>query len=494
MFESLKSKVSDWFLSKRFGLQPEAVSRLVRLGRIYDHLSDSSPVFGTARSLAESWVEDNPMNLPRPDEDENQWTTISGGSTNSVYDRIYTDDYRVSMLKWARYACRVLPHGNAVDTIKNFVSGKGAKLVFSEGYERLQSQWDKWEKLSGFNRRQKEIIRRIIRDGECFLRWFVGNKGIPDFRFIDPLDIRTPSYKQADVFGGVCVSGIVFNPEDYRDVFGYWICRDKTEEYVEAKEIIAFKNCDETEARGMTYLESVLPAMQAYSSWLNNRVKMSRTQSFFAIHKKITNGTPSQVSDLRGFPTTEYATTNSGRYRSTAIKPGSILTTSDNIQYELLTPKSYATDAKADGRAILLTIAAGLGISEYMITGDASNNNRASIEVAETPSVRNFEDWQDSLADFFLQIASQVLMLDNVEVTITWPRIVARNEQSEVMVSTFLLDNKLASKHTIAGKFDIDLDEEMKTMESEPEEEESDEDEVPKADKSGEEDEKSEDK
>lgn len=463
MFENLKNRVREWVLQDAFGLPASAVKRFVRLGKVYDDMAEQMPVFGAAKTLANSFVQDDPMNIPKPDADEDQWQAYG---LNSFYSKINSDSYREALVEWARYACRVYPHGGSVRTIANFVIGKGVDFDFPENSERLQKIWNAWEDETKFRRRQKEIFKRLLTDGECFIRWFIRKDGVQDFRFIDPLWIKTPTITNADIDGGKCFSGVVVNPEDYADIYGYWICRDEySAEFVPSSDMSVIKLGLETDVRGFTILESVLPSIQGYRDWLNDRRSVQKTQSFFAIHKKISNASPSQVADLRGFPTTEYGTTDSRRYRATTIKSGSVITTSDNVELDLMTPNSYARDAEADGRAILLTIAAGLGIAEYMVTGDASNNNRASMEISETPSVRNFEDWQTMLSEFFLDIVKRVLSVDFVhDVTVTWPALIARNITDEIASSSFLLDKGIASKDTIATKFGVDYDAELEKM------------------------------
>ena len=45
-----------------------------------------------------------------------------------------------------------------------------------------------------WQQRQQEIVRRVDRDGEAFLRFFVDRAGITRVRFIEPDQVATPSF------------------------------------------------------------------------------------------------------------------------------------------------------------------------------------------------------------------------------------------------------------------------------------------------------------
>ena len=66
-------------------------------------------------------------------------------------------------------------------------------------------------------------------------------------------------------------------------------------------------------------------------------------------------------------------------------------------------------EGAGDGRHILLNIAAGSGLAEYMVTGDASNANYSSSMVAESPAVKEFEDIQDESKDAYIEIWDRVM-------------------------------------------------------------------------------------
>jgi hypothetical protein len=100
-------------------------------------------------------------------------------------------------------------------------------------------------------------------------------------------------------------------------------------------------------------------------------------------------------------------------------------------------------DAKEDGRAILLTLAAATGLPEYMFTGDGSNANYASTMVAESPGVREFESWQDFFTPPIVQLHRWALVAGaragaiegltedqakTIPIKVEWPPMLARNE------------------------------------------------------------------
>ena len=78
---------------------------------------------------------------------------------------------------------------------------------------------------------------------------------------------------------------------------------------------------------------------------------------------------------------------------------GTILTASDNIDYNLMSANLEARDAAEDGRRIVLDVSAGLGMPLPLLTGDVSETTYAGLLVAESPFVRRAQDCQHMLAD-----------------------------------------------------------------------------------------------
>ena len=56
---------------------------------------------------------------------------------------------------------------------------------------RVQKLLEQFEEENRWQLRQQEIVRRLDRDGEAFLRFFVDGLGITRVRFIEPDQIAT---------------------------------------------------------------------------------------------------------------------------------------------------------------------------------------------------------------------------------------------------------------------------------------------------------------
>ena len=61
-----------------------------------------------------------------------------------------------------------------------------------------QKLLDRFQRENRWQERQQEIVRRMDRDGEAFLRFFVDPSGLTRVRFIEPDQISTPPLLATD--------------------------------------------------------------------------------------------------------------------------------------------------------------------------------------------------------------------------------------------------------------------------------------------------------
>src|SRR5689334_9116606 len=65
-----------------------------------------------------------------------------------------------------------------------------------------------------------EIVRRVDRDGEAFLRFFLGPDGTTRIRFVEPDQVATPADMARDPSASL---GIQTDADDVETVLGYYI-------------------------------------------------------------------------------------------------------------------------------------------------------------------------------------------------------------------------------------------------------------------------------
>jgi hypothetical protein len=122
--------------------------------------------------------------------------------------------------------------------------------------------------------------------------------------------------------------------------------------------------------------------------------------------KKV-EGTPTEVGNLAAtLPTARRQSQN--ETKRTNFRGGTMITAGPGVDYKMESPNINASDVKEDGRNIILAMAAGMNMPEY-IFGDASNANYASTMIAESPFVKQIQSHQVFFEYHFGQIFKKVL-------------------------------------------------------------------------------------
>ena len=257
----------------------------------------------------------------------------------------------------------------------------------------MQLWWKDFEKRNKFAQRAKEIVLRAARDGDVFLRRFLLANGRIVVRFIEPAHVHgdgpgagatIDDSPDGAVEKTVIAQGIEYLERDVETVVAYHVRQTLTATPVRvpAEEIIHLKaNADLNDLRGVPLLESVLPKITNYELWEQARVLLNRARTAVVLVRKITGATQTQAARVVAgrLPAGTSASgreiqTDSGR-REAMFKPGTILTPSEGVDYEFKAPHLEARDAGEDGRRILLSIAAAMGIPEMLLTGAWANAN-----------------------------------------------------------------------------------------------------------------------
>ena len=331
------------------------------------------------------------------DTDEDGWSLIGGAEIRGLEAVDQT-----TMREQAQTMYYKNPHArNIVRLFEKYIVGKGFKINPKSEDESLIAYWENFLAVNDMKKRAKEIVRRTIRDGEVFIRWFLDGL-TPVIRFMNAADVKTP-LKEQDTNEH---QGIQTNPQDIEDVTGYWY----NNELIPAEEVTHLKILvDSDVVRGRSLLEVIMPFLSMYYKWLNTRMKLSMLRSTVALIKKVT-GTRTQAANIVSDQNTNISKAPDSSSYTKAPEGVSVITTNQGVDYDFKTPNLQAADVHHDGRAVLLAVAAGCGLPEFMVTSDASNANYASTMVAEGPAVMEFEDWQETFAILFNEIFERVIL------------------------------------------------------------------------------------
>ena len=430
-------------------------------------------------------------------DDDTGWDVLySGGQsvTGGVLSESNLETAREQSRKFARWN----PHARGVlRSLSKFVIGRGVTFapkfsgdkIDKKLVEQYVNYWDAWVKIEKFRRKQKESVRRLTRDGEFFLRSFEDVlHGYLKIRFLEPDRIKNPSgyNEKSGLLDGKQVRGnltygIETSRKDIENVFFYYYETSGDPGYIRipAKQVIHKKLfADSNRKRGFPFLETMLYDCKTYRDWLKDRVVLNKIRTAIALVREIdpTMGTKSQVQGIRDQERAQTSGIKSSKMQ--LPEPGTMIT-ARGVNYKFLTPDLDAKDSAEDGRHILLSIAAGSGLAEYMVTGDASNANYSSSMVAESPAVKEFEDIQDELQDCFIEIYDNVIAfgrkhskdLPSVgptpECDLTFPVLINRDVKREADAFGLYDSQRIMSKKTIRGKLGLNNEIENENLKTE---------------------------
>jgi len=348
---------------------------------------------------------------------------------------------------------------------------KGAEAPASLEKE-VQHVLDEFIYENAWQARQQEIVRRMDRDGEVFLRYSVDGRGITRIRFVEPDQVQTPKE-----LGNLPAAsfGIQTEPEDVESVLGYFI----DGEPVEANTIQHRKaNVDRNVKRGLPLYYPVRKNLRRIEKLLRNMSVVAEIQSAIALIRKHRGASRSGVEQFVGGQSdATSAETASGRTRRLSqYSPGTILDAPDGLDYDFPASGIDSSNFVAVLQAELRAVASRLVMPEFMFTSDASNSNYASTLVAEGPAVKMFERLQANLKNEDENVMWRVvenavsqgrLHHDTrrlVNIQITPPSLRVRDQLRDCQVERIAYEKGLISPQTWSLRLGLDYDQEQKNL------------------------------
>lgn len=419
-------------------------------------------------------------------EDGRPWMLLGGNDTKTA-ETIQNEQ----QLMAARNECRLLAEFNefAINGHENrisYVVGSGHTYAVAakkdeepseDIIKETQAVIDEFVERNKWQQRQQEIVRRIDRDGEVFIRVFERLDGL-SIRFVEPGQVATPE-SQLDV--PRATFGILTDAEDVETIEGYFVDGD----FLPAEQIQHRKgNVDFNVKRGRPLFWPVRKNLQRAEKILRNMSTVAEIQAAIALIRKHGSGTGATNADAfvkgirSGDPRTD-PTTGRESYRR-RYEPGSILDVSASTEYEFPSHAIEADKFVTILQAELRAIAARLVMPEFMLTSDASNANFASTMVAEGPAVKMFDRLQwgmivddKELIGREIQIAVDANRLNQealtLEVNAVPPNLATRDRLQEVQADAILVDKRAMSRETMSERHDLDPDAEKEKIDKERE-------------------------
>lgn len=398
----MSEEVTDLFqttsVEARLGLTDADIQLLTPQSQLtredYEELSE--------RYVVLQWEHQNYTNgIVDEDDDAEDWKSL---------DKI--EDDREKRFKQARYLVRKCPHVKRTQNLyQYYILGnkyRPSVAPIIEDYDELDESDEKkhkkiakqvdkaWKTFRRENRRSwtpAEKLSRAIRDGEV-ITWIKDREWPPAFRFKDPEEIT-------DGKGDSGTKGIKTDPNDVTVPLHYQVYDSERGEVVQeigAEDITHWKiNVDSNEKRGRTQYESTIDIVRQLMSLVHNEVTHRTAQSAIVLIRKVAGrNKPRQLADNAYTSTTSYPEREISREK---LRAGSIITSSNNVEYEFAQPQGNFSDATPLITLLVSHLSAATGWTIAQITTDPSGGNFASSMVNESPVLQMIEYWQGEFAD-----------------------------------------------------------------------------------------------
>lgn len=408
---------------------------------------------------------------PEPaDDDPGRWLLL--GNSKSTPD----EPRRAELRTRARLLVHANPYArNLLRLLEVYVAGPGLILNAVGHRPSVEASLLRhcnrlWTQFLQANRRHfsfRETARRTWRDGECFVRFYPQPQWPPTVRYIDPEEIGPTSDGAADN------QGVLTDAHDVETAVAYQRIDPATGtpiEVIPAEELLHLKvGVDSNEPRGLTIFAPVLESLSAFDKWLEIELQARKLQASIVLWRKV-QGSPAQTAALADAVSTGSASDAGGSVRRERYRPGTILTTSHHTDLEFLSPQTNFGDAVPLGRLMLLGIAAGAGVPEFMLTADASNASYSSTMVAEGAAVKLFESEQRFLAEELEPLWRWVMaegaregllpddVLDHMQPQWSFPSLVNRDRAKDRETDATLIQAGVLSRAEVSRRDGVDPD------------------------------------
>ncbi len=356
-------------------------------------------------------------------------------------------------------------HSYRAGVCKGMEAPNDAALQVQKLIERFQQE-NRWQL------RQQEIVRRLDRDGEVFLRFFPGRDGLTRVRFIEPDQVVTPSELAGDHSASF---GIQTDGDDVETVLGYYV----DGEFVNAADVQHRRaNVDFNVKRGLPLYVPVRKNLRRAERLLRNMSVVAEIQSAIALIRKHRGASRSGIEQFVAADADAAATDSAnGRTRHySQYGPGTILDAPAGMEYDFPARGLDASSFIGVLQAELRAIAARLVMPEFMFTSDASNSNYASTMVAEGPAMKMFERLQASLVEQDRAVMWRVVHnaiaagalppgdCEGIEIQIIPPSLHVRDQLQQAKVDRIVFNSGVLSPQTWSQHLGLDYDQEQKNM------------------------------
>lgn len=347
-----------------------------------------------------------------------------------------------------QYVCRYLTEKyhqnpvckNIINAYVHFVMGSGWSVSMDNDAE--QDRFNEWADEQQLHRMWKKWVRETFLYGAAPgvlypLSWGENAKSITANR--RKVSKRRGAAAAFRVLPDSKIAKIYTNGGDYMDVAGY-----QFGDTVVAPQDVILSTLEPVGLglRGGSILTPVLEDILKLQKLANSRFYLNLIRSRLPAIREVGAARASGSADaVKKLPPS-----------------GSVLTEYGGTKWTFPSHNVDAAGAKDDWRLLVLLIAAGVTLPEFMVLQDASNGNYASTLVAEGPSHNMFKGHQMDFKPLFRRHL-KAMGWDNF--TIQEPSIVARDAEKEARAVEIGTRTGVMSKRTGAKRLGLDYDEEQ---------------------------------
>jgi len=421
------------------------------------------------------------------DDDGLWWSGLGGAAPPSAASG--SPCVTEEQLAAVRLESRRLAAGNefAINGIENRISylvgpGHSYRAAVRKGASappelvaEVQAVLDEFIDVNQWQCRQQEIVRRVDRDGEAFLRFFVAPDGVTRVRFVEPEQIYAPRDRAgaADGWASRATFGIQTDPDDVETPLVYYIDgRPVDAHHLQHRKA----NVDANVKRGLPLYFPVRKNLRRVEKLLRNMSALAEIQSAIALIRKhrtaVRHGVERFVA--AGSTACGLAPGTSRQRHLSHFAPGTILDAPGGLEYDFPASGVNAANFVTVLQAELRAIAARLVMPEFMFTSDASNANYSSTLVAEGPAVKMFERLQAGMKCEDAHVMWRVIahasaagrlppnVRRHVELQISTPSLHVRDQNKECQIDEIAFKSGILSAQTWSQRLGLDFEQEQK--------------------------------
>lgn len=345
---------------------------------------------------------------------------------------------------------------------------------------KAQRLLDRFQQKNKWKMRERDLFIRSRRDGECAIRFFMQDDGVPVVRIVEPECIRNPTGEQDWAFG------IRTAPGDAEFIEEYAITYNGADfDYVDAKDIHHIKlNVDFGIKRGLSDFFCVAEMLDRAKSLLNVEAQSETVRSAIAYVRQHQQADAQAIRTIQASkqdyltPVSSYGqgggTTK--QVPTHRVVPGTVEDIPQSL--EMLPPPQHQSQSGLDIlERMLWSIGQKWQMPSWMITGDAASGSYASALTSESPFSRCCEAEQSIYQEEFDAIMTRVLelavehgdlpeeALTDLDVQVITPSVVTRQLKDQSERNKLLHDAGILSGRTWAALEDLEYDKEIMNLE-----------------------------